>query len=785
MHTLDTINEGLLRGPWDDAELRRAEGLLDRIVNPVRRGDTLEGRVKDGQVYGVRLRISSSQLWAACTCPRGRTGICAHTAALALAWVRSPDAFTSPGPEDEDVEPLETIPVDPLPTCEPEEPPFWMSFTQDEVDALYGRGVADLLQGVSINDLRGVAEERGWKCRGTRKARVVEQVVEHLEDADETDRSIEKLDTEHRQVLCGLVLLGYPRRPWDDSLEDLATLWGRLRSYKRIETYERHLCDTGLAIPGEAMDDESADVIPRPLARLLPPLLNPELGLWPLPGGDGRVSQQVPAGPMPEDIQLADPDGLRDQVLGVLMSLEETSTPLRTPQPRPAIESEIAGLAGWRYDPEELLQARQAGRLRRGYDLPLTVPPPAPLVPDEAAEPLAPLAGGEERLDFVIALLQAAQILQPGSPLTPWSPAREAFLRRVPTRQIGILARTYFPMANWSELWTLLRDDACCFRFRHDARSAFWGMDDLSSKLAMLRWLLLRVLASFPDDHWVKMEDLDRLFRILWPRFEYSAWDDFRLPSFGSWPHLAELDGEAELDYDEPGVWDRVQGRFVRVMITGPLHWLGLADVVLDGDRLTHTRFHGLADLYWHRAEAARASSYVSASTAGIAELDAVKTEGLVVTVRPSALGGRAHGVLNRIARLETAGPDRFNYRLDGEACLETFEGGTTLSDIVKGWDDCLPVPMPDPIREQLAEWWDGYGRLRLYKDVTVIEFGDDYALAEMRAITSLDEHLIAEGSPRLVVIPETAIDGLVEELREAGHTPQTASGAELEQEAW
>jgi hypothetical protein len=122
---------------------------------------------------------------------------------------------------------------------------------------------------------------------------------------------------------------------------------------------------------------------------------------------------------------------------------------------------------------------------------------------------------------------------------------------------------------------------------------------------------------------------------------------------------------------------------------------------------------------------------------------------------------------------------------LDGVACLEAFQEGTTLSDIVEGWEEHLPVPMPDAISEQLTEWWEGYGRMRLYKDVTVIEFGDDYALAEMRAITSLDEHLIAEVSPRLVVIPETAVDGLVEELREAGHTPQTATGVELEQEVW
>jgi hypothetical protein len=784
MHTLDTINEALLRGPWDDAALRTAEGLLDRISNPVRRGDTLEARIIDQEVYGVRLRIWSSQLWAACTCPSGRSGICAHTAALALAWVRSPSRFTGTGTGDPFGEGLETIPADPPPTREPEEPPFWMSFKQGELDVFYRQVMADLLQGVSINDLRAVAAERGWKAAGIRKERVVEQVVAHLEDHDETRRSIEKLDAEHRQVLCGLVLLSYPRRPWDDHLEALTALWGKPRSYKRIETYTRHLCEAGLAVPGEAVDDDSLDFVPRPLARLLPQLLNPEHGAWPLARGESRASTQFD-GPRAEDVRVADPYRFIDQVLRVLMSLEETPTPLRKPQPRPAIETEMSGLAEWRYDSGELLEAHRAGRLRRGHSLLLTVPPPEPILPDEAVERLAPLAGDEERLNFIVALLQTAQILQPGSPITPWPPARDNFLRSVPMRQLGVLARTYFAMVNWSELWTLLRDEKFRFRLRRDAGSAFFGMDDLNSKLGLLRWLLLRVLALFPDDQWVRMEELDRLFQILWPRFEYTLWDDFHLPSYGSRPHLAELDGDGVPDYDEPGVWDRVQGRFVRRMITGPLHWLGMADLAFDGARLTHIRFHGLADLYWHRAEAPQASSYESILSARAADPDAFRAEGLVVTVRPSAISGRAHGVLNRIARLQTAGPDQFTYRLDGVACLEAFQEGTTLSDIVEGWEEHLPVPMPDAISEQLTEWWEGYGRMRLYKDVTVIEFGDDYALAEMRAITSLDEHLIAEVSPRLVVIPETAVDGLVEELREAGHTPQTATGVELEQEVW
>jgi len=53
-----------------------------------------------------------------------------------------------------------------------------------------------------------------------------------------------------------------------------------------------------------------------------------------------------------------------------------------------------------------------------------------------------------------------------------------------------------------------------------------------------------------------------------------------------------------------------------------------------------------------------------------------------------------------------------------------------------------------------------------------------EYALPEMKAITSLEDHIIAEPTPRMVIIPEESVQTLVAELEDAGHTPkQTSQG--------
>jgi hypothetical protein len=205
---------------------------------------------------------------------------------------------------------------------------------------------------------------------------------------------------------------------------------------------------------------------------------------------------------------------------------------------------------------------------------------------------------------------------------------------------------------------------------------------------------------------------------------------------------------------------------------------LGLADRGVDGEQLIAFRLHGLADLYWDRVEVAPAPRHAAGQAPEPAAVDAVTIDALSITVDPAVASARAHTLLDRIARLDVAEADRFVYRLDAQAAYESFEGGMALSEILAGWEEHLSIPMPDAIRAQLQAWWQAYGRVRIYQDLTVVEFGDEYALAEMKAVTSLAAYVVAEISPRLVIIRREALGPLVAELERAGYTPKRAEGA-------
>jgi len=158
---------------------------------------------------------------------------------------------------------------------------------------------------------------------------------------------------------------------------------------------------------------------------------------------------------------------------------------------------------------------------------------------------------------------------------------------------------------------------------------------------------------------------------------------------------------------------------------------------------------------------------------------DQLIIDGDQIAVAPSLITAQAHSLLDRIATLAVAKPHQFVYQLDAATVQKGFEAGGTLAQLVNDWEATLSKPIPASVRERLTGWWQSYGQLRLYRDVTLIEFGDDHALTEMKAVTSLPTLMIAEISPRLVLIPKGAVASLAAELEKAGYTPQQTEATE------
>jgi hypothetical protein len=772
MPTLETLTQDDLKGALNPSSIRKARGYTDRVQNGARQGKTLTAQVQGSKLYDVEIDVEPSGISAHCSCPYSWGGYCKHIGAVLLKWIQSPAAFTienAPAPPVEAEYPIEVTPIEPAPTHRPKSSPSWLTSTATDRQRADIREIERWLSEIKLQDLRQMAKQRGWQVRGNSKATVVAQIVQHITQPDDVAKAVLGLDQEHRNVLRALVLLGERRVIQPDDLADVARTWGKLQGYKNVTTYIHHLFKMGLAISEEAANVYSpfGDFVPRAILRSMPPALE----------GAIRVSAYPP--PHSGELCLADPRPFIRAISQATFLLEEFPTSLRPPRPRPRMEKFHLGLQEWDHDLFELQQAKADGQLRGYSPIALRVLPSLYSLPVEAIERLAPVIdtpmtgapalSGEEKLDFVYNLMVTAGILQPGSPVTAWQDVRTEFLRRNEAEQRAILARAYFQMESWSALWAMLRvDDG--LRLKHSYNSRHFKPKDLRTDLVRFRNLVLRVLASVPDGQWIALSDLFHVMRRLWPRFDHSMWQDYiyRAPT-ATW-FLVSAGDDQPLDADG---WEEAQGRFVEAVLAGPLHWLGLVDLSLDKrGGLAAFCLHGLADLYWDRQETPEMPP-ASAQPVARPPSDVMAVEGSTIRVIPSQVEAQAHSLLNRIARLEITTAQQFAYRLDAQTVHQSFEDGAALAELFDEWERWLPIPMPKAIRDQLSAWWEAYGQVRIYEDLTVIEFGDDYALAEMRATTPLDRYLVAEISPRLVIIAPEGVDVLTEALEQAGYTPK------------
>lgn len=769
MLTLETLDAALVARVLQPTEFSMARALVERVQLPTRRGPTLTGIIHDGLPCEIEVTVKSDGFLSLCTCSNHRRGMCRHVGALLLRWVQMPSSFRDePSLSGEPVPgyPVDAVALDPPATSRPNEPPAWLAQPFSERRKARLEQLAGTLQMRKTDELREIAVRHGFSLKGTRKADIARQLAEHLADPAFVRPTLDGLDAEHRQVLAAVALAQAGGIAQTETIDALSRQFGKLKMYRQVSVYLRHLVEAGLIA-------EVSMTITQSQGFYLPSAVMPAL-LSSTPLLQGLVpAVDVPPPAPAAGLHLADPYALVQSALLLTDRLEEQQTPRRAPQPRPRREASLPQLQGWAYDAAELAEASQQGRLRMRSDLYLTVPPPDLPLSDEAMARLAPANGGTERLEFLLALLVAAGLVQPGSPLTVWSEVKSQFTRLSEPARRAALVRSYLAMADWSELWSLLRAPGGPRLGRNWSDGRLTPTQLLADLLA-LRHVVLNVLTLLPDGLWIKPADLQPLFRAIWPRFNRPGSQRFYGPD--SW--LLSGPGRP-LQPGPPVDWQAGQSRFIEQVIAGPLHWLGLADVLFKGDRLAAFRLLGLADLYHDRVEtpvSPRPAAFPAAAPPKAGRIRPVEVdigEDLRLAARPSALDATMHAFLERIARLEVADRDRFVYCLDPQATRRAFEAGATPDSLAHDWQHLLGRPLPEPFRVQITHWWAGYGQVRITHGLAVLELSDDYALAEIRAVTSLDRFLVAEVSPRLAIVTREGVDVLRAELEKAGYSPK------------
>ena len=713
-------------------------------------------------------------------------------------------------------------------------------------------GLIPLLQQMPVSELREIARQRGWRVKGTSRADCVSALAPLLCDATETARAVTQMPKELLEALRAALVAddGSGITPTTmaqtmTALRSASTAPGQHVAppsearipIKPVEAAALliDLARWGLVLPWrDSLYGQGRHVLPWQVQRQLPPL----------PGWCPSTTQ-APVTPT----RSRDPRRFVSLLYAAWESIAQQQPAVRPGaslrgERSPAkntLERRLRSLVqGWPYDSQELQRWAGSQRWVESAAQSLSVPPSPLLLEDTATFTLPRLAPGDEEslaaddgqslvigedeeLEFVCRLLWELGLVSLQSDhLVAQREQMAHFLKRPVAEQHRAAAQAYLSLVDWSELDLLLRSDAHLVLWR----KPYFGLpyDHLRSLLVRLRHLLLRFLACAGEGSWCRLVDIEAALRKLWPDFSAALqsekqswfWQAWGLasrrerlapasaeppPQQAAHPHPQPSPawngqrnsgpaGDTPLPGDRaPADWEASQGALLRLLLQGPLHWLGFAELQYgnspeDGDHaglaepgaqadwgarpLVAVRLHGLANWIWGRPTA-RFDPEGTPSAEALRIDEATKT----ISVQPGSVAPQAHTFLGHIARLEEARPERFLYRLDPRAAWTAFESGAVLSELFAEWEQVMPRAMPAALQEILRQWWTHYGQVRLYDGFGLLELRDDVTLRELEAATSLNQHIVARLSPRAVLVPDEVVDDLLREFAAKGYAPK------------
>ncbi|NIM96148.1 MAG: hypothetical protein GTO18_20820 [Anaerolineales bacterium] len=182
---------------------------------------------------------------------------------------------------------------------------------------------------------------------------------------------------------------------------------------------------------------------------------------------------------------------------------------------------------------------------------------PSRIMPIEAERSikLNPLLRQHRSTDLLLNLLTEATVLK----AKPWTPDPEALKVFLEHSRIEVL---HLLLSQWSESesWNDLQHVPGL-----DAAGGNWPNDPLQTRQAVLD-----ILSALPLEQWWSIDGFIRAIHEERPGFQRPAGD------FDSWYLQDPATGEF---LDGFSRWGEVEGRLLRYIISGPLHWLGAVDL--------------------------------------------------------------------------------------------------------------------------------------------------------------------------------------------------------------
>ncbi len=348
----------------------------------------------------------------------------------------------------------------------------------------------------------------------------------------------------------------------------------------------------------------------------------------------------------------------------------------------------------------------------------------------------------EERWRFLIHLcLQGGWLARKGEFLRP-ARAAGRLLAEQPGEIRGRLIDRYLKDRGWSELAAAGKVKQMLGAGRIDETAA--------------RRLLVHNLSEMAIEGWIDEDSFCESVRLHDPDF---LREDHASPSFA----VVELSTGLEL-YG-PDSWNVVEGEWIRYLLRGPLHWLGLVEWGLGpGGRAVGFR--------WIGDEIADEPGEVAAKPEILVE-DSIR---LAVPVP-----GDLRLLYSMEPYMELLSRDKVSrYRVTRASLLAGLEAGGSWDELRRALETLVGPDLPAQVTERAEEWASGYGRF-LLEGATLVTASTEEDAELLATAPEFAENLQSRLGARVYRVAADRFWKLLEALKKAGYVPKVEPTARAE----
>ena len=344
-------------------------------------------------------------------------------------------------------------------------------------------------------------------------------------------------------------------------------------------------------------------------------------------------------------------------------------------------------------------------------------------------EPLERHAKGMDSFPLLVCLLTEQGGLT-GDPLRPDPKKARTFLERTPEEASAVLLRAWRDSSAWNDLEQMGGLSA----------DGGWPNDPICA-----RRTFLEVIRAAPRGQWCTIDSAVTVTRqagmeFLRPASEFDSWS------------LRDSSGDYLRGIDS---WERVEGALVRYYLTGPMAWLGAADLAPREDPKAF-RLTPISDILWDGEPPA------GAETAARARL---RTDGSLLLLPDTPLLLRYQ--LARCADWPAQKGGAYVYRITPRSLTRAREQGVRAAHILPLLENLLGS-VPDALGSAVRRW-ESRGTEALIRSERLIVPRSPEAAAKLAELAEKNRGMIARLDGPAYIVPRTAAARLRRRLIEQG----------------